>query len=62
MTAQNVGRDYLVGTVLVLLILAASVVLIRVLNVVEPGATEEAPQRIGQSPAPWPAVAQAAWC
>ena len=35
MTKNNVGRDYLVGTVLVLIILAVAFVLIRVLNVVE---------------------------
>ena len=35
MTKNNVGRDYLVGTVLVLVILAVAFGLIRLLNVVE---------------------------
>lgn len=45
MATNNTARDYLVGTVLVLVILAVSFLLIRLLNgVVE---EEAAPQRLG---------------
>ena len=59
MSVNNVGRDYLVGTVLVIVILAVAFVLIRLLNgVVEPEVERE-PQRLGQQVMPQmsPAVA-----